>query len=180
MLKEKSLRTRRFVAKYVTYVEVFGYLFVIRANRAAEVVAELATEERAPARTLAANDIALQRGGAPVEAILRFHAALRELTGPLGLKLAVERCSKLAMTRMLFTRKRSKDSDAHPFVYSSLGRTFSTANGSDASVGGSTHAPSCELLMTSSESSVSTVSPNGHGSSLRQPASALASGRPRP
>src|SRR5947208_1867773 len=28
MLKDKSLRTRRFVAKYVTYVEVFGYLFV--------------------------------------------------------------------------------------------------------------------------------------------------------
>jgi hypothetical protein len=28
MLKNKSLRTRRFVAKYITYVEVFGYLFV--------------------------------------------------------------------------------------------------------------------------------------------------------
>lgn len=28
MLKNKSLRTRRFVAKYVNYVEVFGYLFV--------------------------------------------------------------------------------------------------------------------------------------------------------
>jgi multidrug resistance efflux pump len=28
MLKNKSLRTRRFVAKYVNYIEVFGYLFV--------------------------------------------------------------------------------------------------------------------------------------------------------
>jgi hypothetical protein len=65
---------------------VFGYLFVIRANRAAEVVAELATEERVPARTLAANDIAMQRGGEPVEAILRFHAALRELTGRRGIR----------------------------------------------------------------------------------------------
>src|SRR5262249_19217350 len=65
---------------------VFGYLFVIRANRAAEIIAEVGTEERVPARTLAANDIAMQRGGAPVEAILRFHAALRELTGRRGIR----------------------------------------------------------------------------------------------
>jgi hypothetical protein len=72
---------------HITYpAMVFGYLFVIRANRAAEVVAELATEERVPARTLAANDIAVQRGGEPVEAILRFHAALRELTGRRGIR----------------------------------------------------------------------------------------------
>jgi len=72
---------------HITYpAMVFGYLFVIRANRAVEVVAGLATEERAPARMLAANDIAVQPGGAPVEAILRFHAALRELTGRRGIR----------------------------------------------------------------------------------------------
>jgi len=72
---------------HITYpAMVFGYLFVIRANRAAAVVAELATQERVSARTLAANDIAMQRGGEPVEAILRFHAALRELTGRRGIR----------------------------------------------------------------------------------------------
>ena len=72
---------------HITYpAMVFGYLFVIRANRAAEIIAEVGTEERVPARALAANDIAMQRGGAPVEAILRFHAALRELTGRRGIR----------------------------------------------------------------------------------------------
>lgn len=72
---------------HITYpAMVFGYLFVIRANRAAEIIAELGTEERVPARTLTANDIAIQRGGEPVEAILRFHAALRELTGRRGIR----------------------------------------------------------------------------------------------
>ncbi len=71
---------------HITYpAMVFGYLFIIRANRAAAVVAEIAEDERLPARTLAANDIAVQRGGEPVEAILRFHAALRELTGRRGI-----------------------------------------------------------------------------------------------
>lgn len=72
---------------HITYpAMVFGYLFIIRANRAAAVVAEIAEDERIPARTLAANDIAVQRGGEPVEAILRFHAALRELTGRRGIR----------------------------------------------------------------------------------------------
>ena len=72
---------------HITYpAMVFGYLFIIRANRAAAVVAELAADERVPARTLAANDIAVQRGGEPVESILRFHAALRELTGRRGIR----------------------------------------------------------------------------------------------
>jgi hypothetical protein len=65
---------------------VFEYLFIIRANRAVEVIAELAEDERIPVRTLAANDIAVQRGGGPVESILRFHAALRELTGRRGIR----------------------------------------------------------------------------------------------
>jgi hypothetical protein len=72
---------------HITYpAMVFGYLFVIRANRAAEIIAEVGTEERVPARALAANDIAMQRGGEPVEAILRFHVALRELTGRRGIR----------------------------------------------------------------------------------------------
>jgi len=72
---------------HITYpAMVCGYLFIIRANRAAAVVAEVAEDARMPARPLAANDIAVQRGGEPVEAILRFHAALRELTGRRGIR----------------------------------------------------------------------------------------------
>jgi hypothetical protein len=83
---------------HITYpAMVFGYLFVIRANRAAEVVAELAEDERVPARALAANDIAVQRGGEPVESILRFHAALRELTGRRGIRNDGSRYESVAL-----------------------------------------------------------------------------------
>lgn len=90
---------------HITYpAMVFGYLFIIRANRAAEVVAELVTEERAPARMLAANDIAVQRGGEPVEAILRFHAALRELTGRRGIRNDGSRYEAVALALVETTR----------------------------------------------------------------------------
>jgi hypothetical protein len=78
---------------HITYpAMVFGYMFVIRANRVVAALAEeLAPDEATPARQLAANDIAVQEGGAPVESIFRFHSALRELTGRRGIRNDVSR-----------------------------------------------------------------------------------------
>jgi hypothetical protein len=59
---------------HITYPAlVFGYLFVIRANKQTEeAVAGAAPEGAPPARQLAANDIAIQRGGDPVRALFAF------------------------------------------------------------------------------------------------------------
>ena len=78
---------------HITYpAMVFGYMFVIRANRATVSLVEgMASDEATPARQLAANDIAVQEGGAPVESIFRFHSALRELTGRRGIRDDVSR-----------------------------------------------------------------------------------------
>lgn len=90
---------------HITYPAlVFGYLFVIRANKATEAaVSQAAPESAPPARQLAANDIAIARGGKPVETIIRFHAALRELTGRRGVRNDVSRYEavSLAMVDML-------------------------------------------------------------------------------
>ena len=51
---------------------VFGYLFIARANRADQHTAQ--------------NDAALAVDGQPVEALVRFHAALTEMTGRLGVR----------------------------------------------------------------------------------------------
>lgn len=78
---------------HITYpAMVFGYMFVIRANRnVAAIAEELPGEGETPTRQLAANDIAMQEGGAPVESIFRFHSALRELTGRRGIRDDVSR-----------------------------------------------------------------------------------------
>lgn len=78
---------------HITYpAMVFGYMFVIRTNRKIEAAAaEAAPDSAVPARQLAANDVALLEGGAPVETIFRFHAALRELTGRRGIRNDVSR-----------------------------------------------------------------------------------------
>jgi hypothetical protein len=90
---------------HITYpAMVFGYLFVIRANRLIEAAAEIAGEgaEGPPARQLQANDIAMAQGGEPVESIIRFHSALRELTGRRGIRDDVSRYEavSLAMVEM--------------------------------------------------------------------------------
>ena len=66
---------------------VFGYLFLIRANRLP------GTEESAAARQhehsalrFSVNDVAIAEDDRPVEAIIRFHAALRELAGRGGIR----------------------------------------------------------------------------------------------
>jgi hypothetical protein len=87
---------------HITYpAMVFGYLFVIRGNREApevtEVVTKLVTDASIPSRQLTAHDIAIQRGGAPVESILRFHAALEEMTGRRGIRNEVSRYEAIAL-----------------------------------------------------------------------------------
>jgi hypothetical protein len=78
---------------HITYPAlVFGYMFVIRANRQVERITDgLPPVEVEPSRQLAANDIAVQEGGEPVESIFRFHSALRELTGRRGIRNDVSR-----------------------------------------------------------------------------------------
>lgn len=89
---------------HITYPALaFGYLFAVRANRRVEeAVSTTLTEGASAARQLAANDIALHEGGAPVEAIIRFHSALRELTGRRGIRNDVSRYEavSLAMVEM--------------------------------------------------------------------------------
>ena len=89
---------------HITYpAMVFGYLFIIRANRIVERAAEItATSDAPPAKQLQANDIAMQLGGEPVESIIRFHSALRELTGRRGIRNDVSRYEavSLAMIEM--------------------------------------------------------------------------------
>jgi hypothetical protein len=90
---------------HITYpAMVFGYLFVIRANRHIEEATEVAGKgaEGPPARQLQANDIAMAQGGEPVESIIRFHSALRELTGRRGIRNDVSRYEavSLAMVEM--------------------------------------------------------------------------------
>ena len=89
---------------HITYPALaLGYLFAVRANRRIEeVVSALAPEGARPVRQLAANDIALQEGGQPVESIIRFHSALKELTGRKGIRNDVSRYEavSLAMVEM--------------------------------------------------------------------------------
>lgn len=75
---------------HITYPAlVFGYLFVIRAHYEQSVGA---------VKMLAANDIALQADGGPVESIFRFHTALRELTGRRGIRNDVSRYEAVALS----------------------------------------------------------------------------------
>lgn len=84
---------------HITYPAlVLGYLVVLRANRQVEAAledAETAVEELGEAsegtRTLTGNDIAMTAGGAPVEMIIRFHNALRQLAGRRGIRNDVSR-----------------------------------------------------------------------------------------
>jgi hypothetical protein len=84
---------------HITYpAMVFGYVFVIRANRQVEEVVSEAGAEDVPATVkLAANDIAIRKGGDPVESIIRFHSALRDLTGRRGIRNDVSRYEAVSL-----------------------------------------------------------------------------------
>jgi len=84
---------------HITYPGlVLGYLVAIRANRMIEkAVSESVPEESGAAVKLAANDIAIRKGGEPVEGIIKFHAALRELTGRRGIRNDISRYEAVAL-----------------------------------------------------------------------------------
>ena len=86
---------------HITYPALaLGYLVLIRANRTAETVLEQigeATETGEPARELAANDIAMSKGGEPIAGIMRFHNALRELLGRRGIRNDVSRYEAIGL-----------------------------------------------------------------------------------
>ena len=82
---------------HITYpAMVLGYLFVVRANRASDVVdVDTRTEHRR--RRTAANDIALGQDGQPVEPIIRYHSALCSLTGRRGIRDDVSRYEAVSL-----------------------------------------------------------------------------------
>ena len=62
---------------------VFGYLFLIRANR--------------EGRGVASTDVVIERTGHPVEGVVRFHQALSAMTGRLGVRNDASRYEAIAM-----------------------------------------------------------------------------------
>lgn len=58
---------------------------------------EPSTDLTARSRAIAQNDIALQLSGEPVESVVRFHNAVRELTGRRGIRSDVSRYEAAAL-----------------------------------------------------------------------------------
>jgi hypothetical protein len=104
---------------HITYpAMVLGYFALMRANRTVQDALEAPTldpeedasaQEEPPAEavvvepvprnvtTIAANDIAILPNGAPVEGIIRFHAALREMTSRRGVRNEISRYEAMAL-----------------------------------------------------------------------------------
>ncbi len=83
---------------HITYpAMVTGYLFAMRAHRQDALIAAEATAPPGSGRTIAQNDIAIQHSGEPVEAVVRFHNAIRELTGRRGIRDDVSRYEAVAL-----------------------------------------------------------------------------------
>lgn len=76
---------------------VCGYLFVMRANRREEASSKAGRGRGEATRPLRDNDIAVDADGRPVEAIVRFHAALRELDGRRGIRDDASRYEAVAL-----------------------------------------------------------------------------------
>lgn len=85
---------------HITYpAMVCGCLFVLRAYRPQGKLAANIEESGDPAaRQLTANDMAMRAGGGPIESILRFHSALRELAGRRGIRDDVSRYEAIALS----------------------------------------------------------------------------------
>lgn len=81
---------------HITYPAlVFGYLFLIRANRVGQDAA------------LAPNDMAISDDGEPVESINRFHSALRALSDRTGIRNDVSRYEAVSLA-MVDTRNERR------------------------------------------------------------------------
>ncbi len=114
---------------HITYPALaLGYLVLLRANRltkaalndAAEVVDTFETASEG-AKILAANDIAMTEGGAPVAGIVRFHNALRELVGRRGIRNDVSRYEAIGFGLVeMHGRERSGLLDSFPQTESPL------------------------------------------------------------
>lgn len=79
---------------------VCGYLFVMRANRAEELgrsLGETGADQDGAVRELVENDVAIDSDGHPVEAVRRFHSALRELADRRGIRNDVSRYEAIAL-----------------------------------------------------------------------------------
>ena len=103
---------------------VCGYLFVMRANRAEELgqsSVEQGAEQEGTARKLVENDVAVDDDGRPVEAVRRFHSALRELADRRGIRNDVSRYEAIALA-LASTRAEHTGTiiDAFPASGSSL------------------------------------------------------------
>lgn len=94
---------------HITYPAlVVGYLVVIRANRLTEKSAEIASlEKTSSSAELAANDIAIHKGGEPVEGIIKFHAALTEMSGRRGIRNELSRYEAIALAMIDMDHQRS-------------------------------------------------------------------------
>lgn len=84
---------------HITYPAlVFGYLFLLRATREVEQVAEVASDiESSDDESQRRNDIALAQDGAPVEALLRFEYALSGMTGRRSIRNEVSRYESVGL-----------------------------------------------------------------------------------
>ncbi len=77
---------------------VCGYLFVARANRVVEeAAADIVGGDAVPARLVTARDLAFNQEGEVAEGLIRFHAAMRSLSGRVGIRNDVSRYEAVAM-----------------------------------------------------------------------------------
>lgn len=72
---------------------VFGYLFLMRANR--------------EGRGVASTDVVVDRSGRPVEGVVRFHQALSAMTGRLGVRNDASRYEAIAMAMIEVSGRHS-------------------------------------------------------------------------
>lgn len=93
---------------HITYPAlVTGFLTVLRANRA---VATIGTDGEA--RPILANDVAIDAQDQPVETIIRYHNALRELAGRRGIRDDVSGYEAVAMSLVQTNTGTPGSSDA--------------------------------------------------------------------
>lgn len=104
---------------HITYPAlVFGFLFILRANRPLE---EAAAEVETGRRHLRLNDMAFQGDGGPVATVVRFHNALQEIAGRRGIRDDVSRYEAVSLVAAEAAGSRAGDMlHDFPTVESSL------------------------------------------------------------